>query len=126
MTEVKYNETVLKHFQNPCNVGKIEKPDGYGEHISDVCGDEICIYLKIANNIITDIKFLSLGCAASIASGSVLTEMVKEKTVIEAEKITTDDIVKFLGGLPEPKIHCSVLAADALHKALKDYRHHVQ
>ena len=119
---IKYNETVLEHFSNPRNVGQIEDADGIGEHISDVCGDHMCIYIAVDDNRIVDIKFLSLGCAASIASGSILTEMVKGKTLEDAAKTTKDDVVNALGGLPEQKIHCSVLAADALHKAIQDYQ----
>lgn len=118
---IRYNEKVLEHFRNPRNVGEIDHADGIGEHFSDVCGDHMRIYIAVADNRIVGIKFLSLGCAASIASGSVLTEMVKGKTLPDAEKTTNDDIVNALDGLPEQKIHCSVLAADALHKAIQDY-----
>ena len=117
----KYNKTVLEHFQNPRNVGQIDDADGIGEHLSDICGDHMCIYLKIHENRISDIKFLSLGCAASIASGSVLTDMVKGKALENALRITKEDIVNALNGLPEQKIHCSVLATDALLKAVEDY-----
>lgn len=117
----KYNQTVLEHFQNPRNVGQIDNADGFGEHLSDICGDHMCIYITVSEERISDIKFLSLGCAASIASGSVLTEMVKGKTLPDALKITKDEIVNALGGLPEQKIHCSVLATDALLKAIEDY-----
>ncbi len=119
---IRYNEKVLEHFKNPRNVGNIDGADGVGEHSSDVCGDHMCIYIAVADNRISDIKFLSFGCAASIASGSVLTEMVKGKALEDAAKTTTDDIVNALDGLPEQKIHCSVLAADALRKAIQDYR----
>ena len=118
---IQYNEKVLEHFMNPRNVGEIDGADGIGEHFSDVCGDHMCIYVAVADNRIADIKFLSLGCAASIASGSVLTEMVKGKTLEDAAKTTKDDVVNALGGLPEQKIHCSVLAADALRKAIQNY-----
>ena len=117
----KYNKTVLEHFQNPSNIGQIDDADGIGEHISDICGDHMCIYLKVTNDRIADIKFLSLGCAASIASGSVLSEMVKGKTLEDALRITKEEIVNALDGLPEQKIHCSVLATDALLKAVEDY-----
>jgi len=118
---VKYSEKVLEHFRNPRNVGRIDGADGIGEHFSDVCSDHMCIYIAVVDNRIADIKFLSLGCAASIASGSVLTEMVKGKTLEDAVKTTKDDLVNALGGLPEQKIHCSVLATDALLKAIEDY-----
>ena len=119
---IQYNKTVLEHFQSPRNVGRMESADGFAEQVSEVCGDQMVIYLKVADDRISDIKFLSLGCAASIASGSILTEMVKGKSLEEAEKVTTQEVVDALGGLPEPKIHCSVLAADCLRKAIADYR----
>ena len=119
---VKYNEKVLEHFRNPRNVGRIDDADGIGEHFSDICGDHMCIYIAVADNRIADIKFLSLGCAASIASGSVLTEMVKGKTLEDAVKTTKDEVVNALGGLPEQKIHCSVLATDALLNAIENYK----
>lgn len=118
---IEYNAKVLEHFRNPRNVGEIDGADGVGEHFSDVCGDHICMCIAVADNRIVDIKFLSLGCAASIASGSVLTEMVRGKTLEDAAKTTKDDVVNALGGLPEQKVHCSVLAADALHKAIQNY-----
>ena len=119
---IHYNETVLDHFRNPRNVGKLEAAGGVGEHSSDVCGDHMCVYIAVDGERIADIRFLSLGCAASIASGSVLTEMAKGRTLEEAAAITKEDIVRALGGLPDEKIHCSVLAADALCKAIDDYR----
>jgi len=118
---IEYNAKVLEHFSNPRNVGKIDDADGIGEHFSDVCGDHVCIYIAVADNRVVDIKFLSLGCAASIASSSMLTELVTGKTLEDAAKTTSDDVVNALGGLPEQKIHCSVLAADALHKAIQNY-----
>jgi nitrogen fixation NifU-like protein len=117
-----YNETVMEHFTNPRNVGEIEGADGIGEVGSPQCGDIMKIYLKIEDNIIKDIRFKTFGCASAIASSSVMTEMVKGKTVEEALKLTNKDVVEKLGGLPAPKIHCSVLAEDAIRKAVEDYR----
>ena len=117
-----YNETVMEHFTNPRNVGEIEDADGIGEVGSPQCGDIMRIYLKIEDNIIKDIKFKTFGCASAIASSSIMTEMVKGKTVEEALKLTNRDVVEKLGGLPAPKIHCSVLAEDAITKAIEDYR----
>ena len=115
-----YNETVLDHFNNPRNVGKIE--DGViGEVSSPGCGDTTFIYLDIEDGVIKDIKFKTFGCAAAIASSSMLTTMVKGMSLEDAKKITNVDIVKQLGGLPEVKINCSVLAADALRKAIEQY-----
>lgn len=116
-----YNETVIDHFNNPRNVGEIEKNAVVGEVSSPVCGDTTFIYLDVEDNVIKDIKFKTFGCAAAIASSSMLTTMVKGMTIEEAKKITNDDVVKKLGGLPEVKVHCSVLAADALRKAIEQY-----
>ena len=110
-----YNETVLDHFNNPRNVGKIE--DGViGEVSSPGCGDTTFIYLDIEDGVIKDIKFKTFGCAAAIASSSMLTTMVKGMSLEDAKKITNADIVKQLGGLPEVKINCSVLAAEDVYK----------
>ncbi len=117
-----YNETVLDHFNNPRNVGEIDKADTVvGEVTSSHCGDTTFIYLDVADGVIKDVKFKTFGCAAAIASSSMLTTMAVGKTLEEAKKITTDDIVRQLGGLPEAKIHCSVLAGDALLKAIEAY-----
>ncbi len=116
-----YNEKVIEHFNNPRNVGEIEKNDGVGHVESPVCGDTTIIYLDIEENIIKDIKFKTFGCAAAIASSSMLTEMAKGKTLEEAKKITNRQVVDELGGLPEVKVHCSALAADALRSAIEDY-----
>lgn len=117
-----YSKKVMKHFLNPKNMGKLENPDGVGRVGNPVCGDVMELHIKVKNNRITDIKFKTLGCAAAIASSSVLTELVKNKTLEQAAKITREKIVKALGGLPEAKIHCSVLAQDALRKAIKNYK----
>ena len=117
-----YNEKVLDHFQNPRNVGELENPSGVGEVGNMKCGDIMKIFIKVEDNIIKDIKFLTFGCGAAIASSSVLTEMVKGKTLEEAMAVTNDDVAEELGGLPPAKLHCSNLAADALHKAIEDYQ----
>jgi nitrogen fixation protein NifU and related proteins len=116
-----YNETVIDHFNNPRNIGELGKSAVVGEVTSAECGDTTFIYLEVEDNMIKDIRFKTFGCAAAIASSSMLTTMAKGKTLAEAKQITTDDIVNALGGLPEMKIHCSVLAADALLKAIENY-----
>jgi len=116
-----YNEKVLEHFNNPRNVGESDKKDGVGQVQSPACGDTTFIYLDVEDGIIKDIKCKSFGGAAAIASSSMLTEMAKGKTLEEAKKITNEQIVDELGGLPAVKIHCSVLAADALRAAIEDY-----
>ena len=115
-----YNETVIDHFNNPRNVGELNTM-AKGEVSSPVCGDTTLIYLDVQDGVIKDIKFKTYGCAAAIASSSMLTTMAIGKTLAEAKAITNDDVVKSLGGLPEAKIHCSVLAADALRKAIENY-----
>lgn len=115
-----YNETVIDHFNNPRNVGELNTA-AKGEVSSPVCGDTTLIYLDVQDGVIKDIKFKTYGCAAAIASSSMLTTMAIGKTLAEAKAITNDDVVKSLGGLPEAKIHCSVLAADALRKAIENY-----
>lgn len=117
-----YNETVLEHFNNPRNVGEIENPDAFGEAGSAVCGDSMKIFLTIKNDVIEDIKFKTFGCGAAVASSSMGTEMIKGKTIDEALKITSQDIADALGGLPEAKLHCSVLTTDALKNAIEEYR----
>ncbi len=116
-----YNETVLDHFNNPRNVGESTHKDGVGQVSSPVCGDTTFIYLDVEDGIIKDVKFKTFGCAAAIASSSMLTTMAVGKTLAEAKAITNEQIVEALGGLPEVKIHCSVLAADALREAIADY-----
>ncbi|MDD4332821.1 MAG: iron-sulfur cluster assembly scaffold protein [Patescibacteria group bacterium] len=122
-----YTKKVISHFKNPHNQGKIKDADAIGEAGNPVCGDVMKIYLKMAKNkkgeeIIKDVKFETLGCAAAIAVSSALTDLVKGKTIKEALKITKDQIVKDLGGLPAPKIHCSMLGVEALHEAIKNYK----
>jgi nitrogen fixation NifU-like protein len=112
----------MEHFHKPRNVGKINQADGFGEHCSDICGDLMQVYIKVEENRIMDVKYETLGCAASVASGSAVTELVKGKTVEEAERVTDKEIIDYLDGLPQPKIHCSILAVNALRKALEDYK----
>ncbi|MEM2918142.1 MAG: iron-sulfur cluster assembly scaffold protein [Candidatus Altiarchaeota archaeon] len=121
-----YTEKVIEHFQNPRNVGIIENADGSGKVGNPICGDIMLITIKIGENekkekVIEDIKFKTLGCAAAIATSSIITELVKGKTIQEALKITKQDIVNSLGGLPKIKIHCSILATEALNEAVYDY-----
>ena len=117
-----YNEKVLEVFTNPKNIGTIENPDGVGTVGNATCGDIMKIYLKIENNVIVDAKFQTFGCAAAIATSSTATEMIIGKTIEEAEKLTNADVVNSLGGLPAQKMHCSVLAEEAIREAIKDYR----
>jgi nitrogen fixation NifU-like protein len=122
-----YSEKVMEHFSNPRNVGEIEKPDGLGEAGNPKCGDIMKIYLKVkggpgGNAVIEDVKFKTFGCASAIASSSMATEMIKGKTVDEAWALTNTAVAEALDGLPPIKMHCSVLAEEAIHKALNDYR----
>lgn len=112
----------MDHFQNPRNVGELEDPDGVGEVGNAVCGDIMKIYLKVEDDRIKDIKFKTFGCGAAIATSSMVTEMVKGKSLDEALAVTNRAVAEALGGLPPQKMHCSNLAADALHKAIEDYR----
>jgi len=116
-----YNETVLQHYREPRNVGGIEDADGVGIYMSDFCGDITKFWIKIVDGKIIDAKYRTQGCAASIACGSVLTELVRNMTIEEALQITKDDIVSALNGLPEQKMHCSVLADDSLKDAIREY-----
>lgn len=117
-----YTDKVMDHFQNPRNVGEIEFPDGVGEVGNPVCGDIMKIYLKVENDRIQDIKFKTFGCGAAIATSSMVTEMVMGKTIDEAMAVTRESVAEALGGLPPNKMHCSNLAADAVHKAIEAYR----
>lgn len=117
-----YSEKVMDHFNNPRNVGEIPDANGVGEIGNPVCGDITKIFLKIEDNVIKDVKFKTFGCAAAVASSSMLTEMAKGKTIEEALKITDEAVAEMLGGLPPQKMHCSNMAADAMHKAIEDYR----
>lgn len=117
-----YNEKVLEVFQNPQNVGEIPDANGVGTVGNAACGDIMKVYLKIENNVIVDARFKTFGCAAAIASSSVATEMIKGKTVEDALNLKNSDVVEALEGLPPQKIHCSVLAEEAIAEAIKDYR----
>ncbi|NLE74154.1 MAG: DUF59 domain-containing protein [Actinobacteria bacterium] len=123
MTPFPYNEIVLEHFRNPRNVGKMENPDGKATEGSPACGDMVAVYLKVneENKVIEDIKFESYGCASNIATGSIITELAKGKTLEEAKKITWKEASEALGGLPALKAHCSVLAVEGLRSAVRDY-----
>ncbi len=116
-----YSPLVMEHFTNPRNVGEIENADGVGEVGNAKCGDIMKIYLKIENEIITDVKFKTFGCASAIATSSIATELIKGKPVSEAPELTNKAVVEALGGLPAVKIHCSVLAEEAVKAAVKDY-----
>ena len=117
-----YSEKVMEMFRNPKNMGEIENPDGPGRVGNPKCGDLMALYIKVDNDIITDIKFKTFGCAAAIATSSMITEMAIGKTLEEALEITRKDVADELEGLPPVKMHCSNLAADALHAAIEDYR----
>ncbi len=117
-----YNDKVMENFAHPQNVGEIADPSGVGTVGNASCGDIMKMYLKIENDVITDAKFQTFGCAAAIASSSMATQMVIGKTVEEALKLTNSQVVEALEGLPPQKIHCSVLAEDAIKAAIEDYR----
>ncbi|HHT70587.1 MAG: Fe-S cluster assembly scaffold protein NifU [bacterium] len=117
-----YTEKVMDHFTHPRNVGEIDNPDGVGQVGNPVCGDIMKISLRIKDDRIEDIKFKTFGCGAAIATSSMVTELVKGKTVEEAIKISNQTVAEALGGLPCQKMHCSNLAADALHAAIADYK----
>lgn len=116
-----YSETVMDHFRNPRNVGIIEDADGVGEVGNAKCGDIMKIYLKIDNNVVTDVKFETFGCGSAIASSSMATEMIKGKPLDEVLALTNKAVAEALDGLPAHKLHCSVLAEEAIKSALKDY-----
>lgn len=120
-----YSEKVIEHFRNPHNYGKIKKPDGVGKVGNILCGDVMHLYIKVSRKgdeeIISDIKFETFGCAAAISTSSVITDLVKGKTIEQAMKVSNKDIIKELGGLPPIKVHCSLLAVDALKEAIYDY-----
>ena len=117
-----YSETVMDHFEHPRNVGKMEDADGIGEVGNAKCGDIMRMYIKVDDNgIITDVKFITFGCGSAIASSSMATEMIKGKPISEALKLSNKAVVEALNGLPPHKLHCSVLAEEAIKAALKDY-----
>ncbi len=117
-----YSEKVMDHFTNPRNVGVMDDADGIGEEGNPVCGDAMKIFIKVKDDVITDIKFQTFGCASAIAVSSMVTEVAKGMTIDEAMKVTKQSLADALDGLPPQKMHCSNLGADALHKAIKDYR----
>ncbi len=117
-----YSDLVMEHFSNPRNVGEIPDADGVGIEGNPVCGDVMKIYIKVEDGRISDVKFKTFGCGAAIATSSMVTEMVMGKTLEEAMEISNRAVADALGGLPPVKMHCSNLAADALHKAIEDYR----
>lgn len=117
-----YSDKVMDHFMNPRNVGEISEADGIGEVGNAKCGDIMRIYLDIEGDVIKDVKFKTFGCGAAVATSSMVTEMVKGKTIEEGLRITNAAVAEALDGLPPAKMHCSNLAADALHAAIKDYQ----
>lgn len=117
-----YTDKVMDHFSNPRNVGSIEQADGVGTVGNAKCGDIMQIYLRVENNIIQDVKFKTFGCGAAIATSSMATEMVKGKTIEEALTITNKAVMEALDGLPPAKVHCSLLAEEAIHAAIEDYQ----
>ena len=117
-----YSEKVMDHFRNPRNVGVIEDANGIGEVGNAKCGDIMKMYLKIEDDVIQDVKFETFGCGSAIASSSMATELIKGKPVAEAEKLTNQAVAEALDGLPAYKMHCSVLAEEAIHAALEDWR----
>jgi len=116
-----YSEKVMEHFKNPRNVGEIENPDGVGHVGNPVCGDIMELYIKVKDGIISDAKFKTFGCGAAIATSSMVTEMVKGKSIEKALKISNKAVAEALDGLPAIKMHCSVLAEEALQSAIEDY-----
>ena len=116
-----YSPKVIEHFTNPRNMGELENADAIGKVGNPTCGDLIWIYIKVNNDIITDVTFKTFGCAAAIATSSMITELTKGKTLKEAYRITRNDVAENLEGLPPIKMHCSNLAADGLHKAIEEY-----
>lgn len=116
-----YTQTVMDHFMNPRNVGSLENANGIGEVGNAKCGDIMKMYLSIKDNVIEDVRFETFGCGSAIASSSMATEMIKGKTVEQALAITNKEVVDALGGLPAHKLHCSVLAEEAIKSAVKDY-----
>ena len=117
-----YSEQVMDHFMNPRNVGEIENPDGVGEVGNARCGDIMKVFMKIENDINVDVKFKTFGCGAAIATSSMSTELIKGKTVDEALRVTNKKVTEALGGLPPVKLHCSVLAEEAIKAAIEDYK----
>lgn len=121
MANQMYSDNVIEHFMNPKNAGEMENPDAIGTYGSPVCGDMMEIYIKVDDNVITDVKFKTFGCGSAIASSSIATEMIKGKTLEEALKVSNKDVIDALGGLPGPKVHCSVLSEQAVKLAIYNY-----
>ena len=119
-----YSEKVMEHFRNPRNVGEMENPDGVGYVGNPVCGDIMELYIKVKDGIIVDAKFKTFGCGAAIATSSIVTEIVRGKSIEEALKISNKAVAEALDGLPAAKMHCSVLAEEALKSAIEDYLEH--
>jgi nitrogen fixation NifU-like protein len=119
---LKYSRKVLCHFKTPHNVGKIKNADGVGEVGNMVCGDVMKLYIKVKDEVIIDVKFETYGCAAAVATSSVITDLVKGKTIAEALKMDNKKVIESLGYLPPAKIHCSLLSVEALKKAIEDYK----
>lgn len=117
-----YSDKVMDHFSNPRNVGEIPEANGVAQVGNAKCGDIMKMYLKVEDNVITDVKFKTFGCAGAISTSSIATEMIKGKTLEEAEKLTNKAVVEALDGLPAAKVHCSVLAEQAIKAAIEDYR----
>ena len=117
-----YTDKVMKHFTDPQNVGEMEDADGIGTVGSPACGDIMQMYIKVKDDRIEDVKFKTFGCGAAIASSSVATELIKGRTVDEALQLTNRQVIEELGGLPDAKIHCSVLAEQAIREAIEDYK----
>lgn len=118
---MEYSEKVIEYYTNPRNVGKIDDASGIGKVGNPVCGDIMKMFIKVEDNIITDVKFKTFGCGAAIATSSISTEMIKGKTIEEALELKNSDVVKALDGLPPVKIHCSLLAEEAIREAIADY-----
>ena len=116
-----YSEKVMEHFANPRNVGEMENPSGVGEVGNSKCGDIMRMYIKVEDEIITDVKFMTFGCGAAIATSSMATELVKGKSIADALKLTNQAVMEALDGLPAVKVHCSVLAEQAIKAAVSDY-----
>ena len=125
MAGIQFTEKTLDYAKNPRNQGELDTPTSIGEVSNPDCGDYTIIYLQVEDGLIKDIKFETFGCAAAVASSSILTEMVKDKTVDEAYRITEDAVADELGGLPEKKMHCSMVGVQALRKAIENYRNGV-
>ena len=121
MVHQEFNDKVIDHFMSPRNAGTMPDADAVGSSGDPRCGDALTLYIKVKDDVITEISFLVFGCVAAIATSSMTTVLVKERTLEEASRLTDDDITQALGGLPEHKLHCSVLGADALKQAIENY-----